>query len=197
MPKKIKIPPLSVVWVATSLFALVEAWFWWMYNYKWFDRESIAFLATITAGAFALFGYLKGIEEKRSGAADKLIERWNAPSFRAIIDAARAIVERDKDSSELGRPKYSLKTASAADTALRGNMQTVLGFFEEIAISIFVKAADEEKLKRFFEAVIPTGYDGFEAFILAERAMDKDPTIYKECQRLVERWTDVRRKDMP
>jgi hypothetical protein len=197
MPAKIKIPPLSVVWVTTSLFALIESWFWWMYNYKWFDRESIAFLATITAGAFALFVYLKGIEEKRSQAADKLIERWNAPSFRVIIDATRAIVEGDKDSSELGRPKYALKTASATDTALRGNMQTVLGFFEEIAISVIVKTADEEKLRRFFEAVIPAGYDGFEAFILAEREIDKDPAIYKECQKLVERWTDVRRRDMP
>ena len=197
MPTKIKIPPLSVVWVTISLFALVEACLWWMYNYRWFDRESIAFLATITAGAFALFAYLKGIEERRSQAADRLIERWNAPSFRVIVDATRPLVERDKDSSELGRPKYVLKTASAADTVLRGHMQAVLGFFEEIAISIFAKTADEEKLKRFFEAVIPTGYDGFEAFILAERGQDKDPTIYKECQKLVERWTDVRRKDIP
>src|SRR5277367_4207754 len=41
MPTKIRLPALSVAWAATALFALVEAWLWWMYNFKWFDRESI------------------------------------------------------------------------------------------------------------------------------------------------------------
>ena len=196
MPTKISLPPLSVAWLATCLFALAEAVLWWMYNYRWYDRESIAFLATITGGAFALFAYLKGIEEKRSHAADKLIQRWNDPSFRSTIDAARPVVERDIDSSNFGRPKYDYKTATPDQKKLRGDMQTVLGFFEEVSISVFVRTADEEKLRRFFGAVIPSGYEGFEQFILAERRADRDPAYYREAQRLVERWTKVHHPDL-
>ncbi|HZU26031.1 MAG TPA: DUF4760 domain-containing protein [Bryobacteraceae bacterium] len=196
MPTRINLPALSVAWLATCLFALAECALWWMYHYRWYDRESIAFLATITGGAFALFAYLKGIEEKRSHAADKLIQRWNEPSFRAIIDSTRPFVEKDIDSSDFGRPKYNNKTATPDQRKLRGDMQTVLGFFEELSICIFVRTADEEKLKRFFEAVVQTGYEGFEQFVLAERRADKDPAYYKETQRLVERWTKVRRQDI-
>ncbi len=167
-----------------------------MYNFKWFDRESIAFLATVTAGAFALFAYLKGIEEKRSQAADGMIQRWNDPDFRAIIDTTRPLVEKDKNSADLDRPKYSLKSSSSDETSLRGKMQTVLGFFEEIAICVFARTADEEKLKAFFEAVIPKGYEGFEDFVLAERRADNDFEYYRQVQKLVERWTNVRRRDI-
>ena len=119
LPSRVRLPPLSVAWLATALFALAEAWLWWMYNFKWFDRESIAFMATVIGGAFALFAYMKGIEEKRSQAADGLIKRWNDPGFRTIIDATRLLVEKDKDSAELGRPKYTMKSSSAEDQASR------------------------------------------------------------------------------
>jgi hypothetical protein len=75
-------------------------------------------------------------------------------------------------------------------------MQTVLGFFEEIAICVFARTADEDKLKAFFEAVIPKGYEGFEDFVLAERHADKDSAYYKRDSNLVERWTNVRRRDI-
>ncbi len=71
----------------------------------------------------------------------------------------------------------------------------ILGLFEEIAISVFAKSANEDRLKDFFAAVIPGGYDGFQGFVLADRKEGKDDDYYKVCQRLVERWTNVRRPD--
>jgi hypothetical protein len=194
MRRKITVPSLSLI--ATALFGAAEAFLWWMYNYKWFDRESIGFLATITAGGFALFAYLKGIEEKRSRAADAFIRRWNNPSLRKLIDTTRPLVQGERNSAELARPNYSQKSAPAQDVILRGRMQTILGFFEEIAISVFAKTADEDKLFDFFKAVIPKGYEGFEGFILAERKTDNDKEYYRKAQKLVERWTDTHRRDL-
>jgi hypothetical protein len=78
---------------------------------------------------------------------------------------------------------------------LRGDIIAILGFFEEIAISIEQRNASEDRLNEFFGAVMPSGYEGLEDFVLAEREAARDDDFYKPTQRVIERWTKVRRRD--
>jgi hypothetical protein len=188
-------PAISLVWIGTLAFFLAEMPFWWMYAYRWYDRESIQFFATVVAGSFALFAYLKGIETSRDREAGKFIERWNSPDLRSIVNRSRPLVEQTVKSENYARPQYDSKTATADQTQLRGDIITILGMFEEIAIAVAQKHASEDRIKEFFGAVIPGGYDGFQAFILSERKQDKED-YYMPTQRLVERWTRKKRPDM-
>ena len=188
-------PSISLVWIGTLAFFLAELPLWWMYAYKWHDRESIQFFATIIAGSFALFAFLKGIETSRNQEAGRFIERWNSPDLRSIVTRSRPLVERTLKSEDYARPKYDPAKASADQTQLRGDIVTILGMFEEIAIAVAQKHASEDRIKEFFEAVIPGGYDGFQGFILSERKEDKQ-YYYIPTQRLVERWTKIKRPDM-
>ena len=190
-----KPPTISLVWAGTLAFFLAELPLWWMYAYKWHDRESIQFFATVVAGSFALFAYLKGIETSRNRESGRFIERWNSPDLRSIVNRARPLVEQTIKSEDYARPKYDLATASQNKTQLRGDIITLLGMFEEIAIAVAKKHASEDRLEEFFGAVIPGGYDGFQGFILAERKEDKQD-YYMPTQRLVERWTKKKRPDM-
>jgi hypothetical protein len=137
-----------------------------MFTFKWFERESIQFFATIVGGSFALFAYLKKIENSRDQEAGKFIERWNKPDLRSIVDRTRPFVERTQRSEDFARPKYSSAGATPTQTQLRGDIITILGLFEEIAISVQLKQATEDRLKEFFGEVIPSGYDGFQDLFL-------------------------------
>ena len=143
-----------------------------------------------------MFAFLKSIEEHRESNADKLIERWNNPDLRAIINRSRPVVEGRYKSEDYARPKYDVLTAAPDITQMRGDIHTILGLFEEIAIAVFRRSVSEDKLKRFFGAVIPMGYDGFQGFILSERKEDKRHDYFREAQKLVERWTGTKRPEM-
>lgn len=197
MARYISLPKVPLVWTVTVLFVCVEGFCWWIYNYKWLDRESIAFIATGTAGAFGLYAFLRGVQETRMQATVRLIERWNDPRFRALIDATRPFVEKDKNSADYARPTFSFASSTATDATLRGNIQAILNFFEEVAIYVEAGTVEEEELKEFFGAVMPRGYEGFEGFILGERNnAGGDRDYYRKIQGLVERWTGVRRRDV-
>jgi hypothetical protein len=189
-------PSLSLVWLGTILFVVLELACLWMFHYNWLDRETIQFFATIVGGAFALFAVLKSIEQHRESNADKLIERWNNPDLRIIINRPRPLVEGIYQSADYARPNCDALKSKPEITQMRGDIHTILGLFEEIAIAIFQRSVSKEKLKRFFGAVIPVGYDGLQGFILAERKEDKRHDYFREAQRLVERWTGTKRPEM-
>ncbi len=138
-------PSLSLVWLGTVLFVVLELACLWMFHYKWLDRETI-----------------QGIYQ----------------------------------SADYARPNYDALKSKPEITQMRGDIHSILGLFEEIAIAIFQRSVSEEKLKRFFGAVIPMGYDGLQGFILAERKEDKRHDYFREAQRLVERWTGTKRPEM-
>jgi hypothetical protein len=103
------------------------------------------------------------------------------------------VVEGALKSVDFARPLFVAATATKEQTEIRSDIIQVLGFFEELSIAVTSKSADEERLKKFFGAVVPGGYAGFEGFILAERTADKDHGYYREAQALVERWTGRKR----
>ena len=188
-------PRISLVWLGTCSFAALELMCLWAYHFRWYDRESILFLASITGGAFVLYSYLRGVEDKFSQAADKFVERWNT-SMVPTIKATRPFVEGQLASARFARPVFDYASASAEQIETRSQIVTLLNFFEEVSISVLNRSADEDKLRRFFGEVIPAGYKAMEEWILAERKKDNDTAYYLEAQRVVERWTGVKRREI-
>jgi hypothetical protein len=190
-------PEISLVWLGTILFFAAELVLFWLFiTHPSKDyRENIQFFASIVGGGFALFAYLKGLEVERGKTADNFKERWSRTDFRVSVNRTRAVVEKKLASKDYGRPTFDPANATDAQIQMRGDIIAVLTFFEEIATSVAAKKASEDELREFFGAVLPTGYDAFEGFVLAERNFTKEFEYYKPTQLLVERWTNVRRPD--
>jgi hypothetical protein len=188
-------PAISLVWLGTIAFLVIEMPLTLAFIFKWYDPENIKFVATVAGGTFALFGFLKKIEEGRFKAADKFIERWNRPDTKPILQRSRPVVEGALHSVDFARPLYVAATATKEQTEIRSDIIQVLGFLEELSIAVTSKSADEERLKKFFGSVVPGGYAGLEGFVLAERTADREHGYYREAQRLVERWTGRKRPE--
>lgn len=186
---------LSFVWVITIVFFLIELGIGWTFAYRWYDRDTLKFAATVTGSTFALFVFLKKIEQDRILVAEKLIERWNKPDIKPILERCRPVVELTLKSKDYGRPTYVAGTAEIGATLIRGDIIFVLGFFEEIALAVTSGSGDETRLKNFFGAVIPRGYDAFEGLVHAERIADNEHDYYRPVQTLVERWTGRKRSE--
>jgi hypothetical protein len=188
MPSRVKFPELPLVWLITVLFAIVEAFLWWMYNFKkWIERDSIAFLATITAGGFALFVYMKGVEEKKSQAADKLLDRWNNPNLADYKNIGRDIRRGIVDPLKLARTNPNDVFAEPEKTQ-RAQLLGLLGFFEEAALSVRMNTADEEKVRRFFQAAMTQTYYKVQGYVVRERNADNEQEYYIEFEKLVRKW---------
>ncbi len=91
---EIRIPAIPVTWIVFGFFLPLEGILLWAYHNSpdnW--KETIVFGATIVGGAFALYSHMKHIDESRSKAAQKLIERWNNPSseFELMKDTLRNV----------------------------------------------------------------------------------------------------------
>ena len=70
----------------------------------------------------------------------------------------------------------------------RADLIGLLGFFEEMALAIKNRAADEGKLKSFFESAVSQSFGNLEQWIVNERKVDNDYTYYVELQWLALRW---------
>lgn len=188
---------ISLVWMGTGVFLLLEFCCLWVYHFRWYDRDSILFFATAMGGAFALFSFLKGIEEKRREFAQELIKSWSEPDMQSAIKAIRRYAQGATGSEAYARPAFDADVAVEADKATRDEIFAILNFFERICLAIRLKSADEETLKRYYVTIIEKGYIGVEPFILSERGYLGDREAFREVQLVVEKWTGIRRRDMP
>jgi hypothetical protein len=68
------------------------------------------------------------------------------------------------------------------------HITTVLNFFEEMSICIQMGEAQEVMLRRFFRSPVIQSAAVFKPWI--EDRQTKQPTVFKEYLKLVERWKD-------
>lgn len=145
---EIRIPAVSVIWVVFCFFLPIEGALLWAYHNapkNW--QETIIFGATIVGGAFALYGHMKHIEDNRSQAAQRLIERWNNPSaeFELMKDTRRNAYAGTLD------PKTVMQTrlptgaiVLPTDMATRNRVVGLLNYCEEVALLTRTRQVDEE-----------------------------------------------------
>jgi len=76
------------IWLIVGFFLATELSLLWVYKQSADrDRQVVSFCASVVAGSFALYTYLRGLEEKQNEAADRLIERWNLPAMIPLRQA--------------------------------------------------------------------------------------------------------------
>jgi len=174
-------------WIIVGLFAIIEAALLVSFHYQDdHNRATTVFGATIVGGAFALYTYLQGIEERRAKYAQDLLERWNRAEMLPVRAVLREITENRINPSELMRTANGSPT-DAVD-AKRACVVAVLNFSEEVAIAARTKAANEHRLYDFFDAIVRQAYAKLEDWIKNERRIDNEPQYYCEVEALYRKW---------
>jgi hypothetical protein len=179
---------ISIVWLVVAPFVLIECGLFLFYLSVGHEaHEAIVFGASIVAGAFALFSYVKGIDERRTQAADRIIERWNNPDLSQIKRCVREICEGLFDPSRVARsPKGEALSEDALK--LRADVVAILNIFEEISLLIRSSSANEEKLQRYFGPVMIQAFNNLRPWIENERKLDNEDAYYCEFEAVVLRW---------
>lgn len=150
-------------------------------------RGVYLFAGTILAGAFALYVYLKSIEDKRMDAASRLIERWNAPDRSEFKKVMKAIADERLDPNTLSRArKGDVKTNEVEEQRLK--VTSMLNFYEELGICVKDHSADEQKLFDFFSNILDDTYSRLLPYIETERRIDNSSSYFCELEWLAKRW---------
>ena len=84
----------------------------------------------------------------------------------------------------------NVKGARLADDVLRTRSDLIglLGFFEEMALAVRNRTADESKLESFFESPVRQSFGNLREWIENERKMDNNYSYYVEMEWLSHRW---------
>jgi hypothetical protein len=136
-------------WVRILVFVFIEAVLLVVYYFQPRDlREGTLFGATIVAGAFALYSYLRGIDDRRTQEAGRMIARWNAPDRVKARNTMHQITEGQIDPFTLQRTSKGTKIDGSLHGA-RIDVVSSLNFYEELAISVFDGAVDEDTVFSF------------------------------------------------
>jgi hypothetical protein len=189
---EIRIPAIPVTWIVFGLFLPLEGILLWAYHNapnNW--KETIVFGATIVGGAFALYSHMKHIDESRSKAAHKLIERWNNPSskFELMKDTLRNVNAGKLDVRSLMLTRAANGAiVLPADMAMRNRVVGLLGFCEEVALLVRTDHADNELIRRILYGVLTRCYELYLPWIEGERLAAGDRELYIELQELIKRW---------
>ena len=178
---------ISRVWLLVGLFAVAEGLLWNEYRIATpSGREVIAFAASVVAGTFALYSYLKGQEQRRDEAADRLIARWSEPSMIPLRRFIREVSEYQVELGDVHRDKRNSKLTTQA-LEKRSEVVAILGFLEEIALAIRTGTASKDKLRRYYDAVLIQSWEAVEEWVKNERRVDNEPGYFLEleivCQR--------------
>jgi Domain of unknown function (DUF4760) len=182
---------ISIVWLVVAPFVVIEcALFLFFLHVGHEAHEEIIFGASIVAGAFALFSYVKGIDERRTQAADRIIERWNNPDLSQIKRCVREICEGLFDPTRVARDAKGTPLAEDA-LKLRADVVAILNIFEEISLLIRANSANEEKLRRYFRPVMIQAYKNLRPWIENERKLDNEDAYYCEFEAVVLKWKEV------
>jgi hypothetical protein len=179
---------ISIVWLVVVPFVLIECGLFVVFLKVGHEaHEDIIFGASIVAGAFALFSYVKGIDEKRTQAADRIIERWNSPDLNQVKRCVREICEGIFDPTRVAR---NPKGEPLSDDALklRADVVAILNIFEEISLLIRTSSANEEKLRRYFRPVMIQAYNNLRPWIENERKLDHEDAYYCEFETVAIKW---------
>jgi hypothetical protein len=150
-------------------------------------QDLIKFFATVLAAAFALFEFLQKTQHDRYESAGEFIKRWNDPSLNEIRLAIRAILTDALLLEPLIKKSLRPDQFNADQAKERGKVIGALNFFEELAIAVRRKRADERYLYDFFSATVQEVWNKFRAWIDADRTFG-DQSYWCEFEELKKRW---------
>ena len=134
-------------------------------------KKDVDFGAAIIHGAGIVYTVLLTVQSKRASSAARFAERWN-----------------DVDFTERRRSVGQAIRGEKIDQIDTRHITTVLNFFGEMSICIQMGEAQEVMLRKFFRSPVIQSAAVFKPWI--EERRTKQPTVFREYLKLVERWKD-------
>lgn len=180
--------PLLLYTLVIALIAVGLAYFYFRANTS--DRQVIAYGSSLFGAMIALSGLLytaqnirDANEEKRSIAAARFVERWNAPQFFEVKSRWRQLQEE----MEVLSPEQRANTLDK-DLAKRTTVVEMFNFMEEMAVAINTESVDGELLRRFFKTIITRYYEDYEVWIRHHRQHRRAPRFCCELEIVAPKW---------
>lgn len=151
-------------------------------------QEDIKFGATVVAAAFALFELMQKTQHDRYESSGKFIERWNDPQLGEIRKQVREILTDALLLDPLIKKSERTDQFNLEQKTLRGQVIGVLNFFEEMAIAVGERRADEKYLHRYFSTTVDLVWNKLEPWIQADRRFGES-SYWCEFERLAKGWS--------
>ena len=150
-------------------------------------NENIKFGAGIIGAAFALYEFLQKTQHDRSESAGEFMKRWNDPGLYSVRLEVRAILTDALLLQPLIKTSNDPSQFTDAQNVKRGQLIGVLNFFEELALAVHTRRADERYLYGFFSGTVSLVWEKFQPWIDADRKFgSKD--VWCEFEKLVNKW---------
>ena len=180
--------PLLLYTLVIAAIAAALAYFYAEANAS--NRQVIGYGSSLFGAMIALSGLLytaqnirDANEEKRSIAAARFVERWDAPQFFDVKSQWRRLQEEMEALSAEQR-------ANALNQVLekRTTVVEMFNFMEEMAVAINTSSVDEELLRRFFKTIVTRYYDDYEYWIKHHRQHRRAPRFCCELEIVAPNW---------
>lgn len=157
-------------------------------------RDTLEFAAAVIGGAGVIFSALYGFAVARDAAAEsrrrrslELIDQMNQRELNHIW----ATVQRQLPIVNVDHTINPFEVGAidvAASQQLLSDAKYLLGLWEDLALSIRARVADEQVLYDSLSFALPASYKNFRPFIEWNRKIANDRTIYEEFETLVDCW---------
>ena len=172
--------------IVVALFLLCEGILFFVYCLHPAWNENIKFGAAVVGAAFALFEFLQKSQHDRSESAGEFIKRWNDPILDTLRKEIRSIlIDALLLEPLIQKSENHVFTQDQKDK--RSQLIGVLNFFEELALSIHKKRADERYLYDFFSVTVKLVWTKLKPWIDEDRRFG-DPSYWDEFEDLANRW---------
>jgi len=155
--------------IIVALFLLCEGILFSVYCLHPGWSDNIKFGATVVAATFALFEFLQKNQHDRSESAGEFMKRWNDPGLYSVRLEVRAILTNALLLQPLIKTSNNPAQFTEEQNAKRGQLIGVLNFFEELALAVHRRRADERYLYGFFSDTVRMVWEKFQPWIKADR----------------------------
>lgn len=139
---------------------------------------------------FAFYYFTKIQKQKRRKITLNYIKRWNDLGYQTIFSQ---LYGEQSDRITNKNSKISHIIYEKADSSLYyeslKDMEKVWNFFEELALAIIFKEADEEMAREFFIYSVITTYRMSEKAFYKLKEKYNNKALYNNFERLVGKWT--------
>jgi hypothetical protein len=150
-----------------------------------FSTTVAATVAGLTGASYAAQSLTRNAEETKIDRTLSFISRWNDPGFekKLVIQLLRNI--HDKPASVV--KDFIVKEVDEHND-LKSEVNTILNFFEEMALAINNKLVDENTLRDFFRGIVLTHIKSFNPWIEYRRSHSESKKVFQSLMELHERW---------
>ncbi len=149
-----------------------------------FAVQVVSYSMAVFAGYYAAVTYRMNVEHNRKQGSFAALE----PLGTAEIVKTRVFIEKNVATTKVSQDRIVAKVRG--DQSLYADVNTLLGFFEDISIGIQNDYYDEAVLYSSLSFMVPTYYGWLQHFVESERMAAKDVSLWNQVEKLSVAWKD-------